>query len=126
MDDILTQCKPVVSKGWLHLTAGIMWSAVGIVLMNLAVRWLRPLDFMVALPFALAGVLLALIFFYFQWVDALKRSLIVSSGSIAPMAVVVDPSDDEAISFYKKYGFITPQDSGKMFLPMATIAKAFE
>ena len=67
MDDILTQCKPVVSKGWLHLTAGLMWSAVGIVLMNLAVRWLRPLDFMVALPFALAGVLLALIFFHFSF-----------------------------------------------------------
>jgi hypothetical protein len=41
------------------------------------------------------------------------------------MAVVVDPIDEEAVSFYKKYGFIELPGSGKMFLPMNTIAKVF-
>jgi hypothetical protein len=42
------------------------------------------------------------------------------------MAVIVDPIDNNAISFYKKYGFIELPDSGKMFLPMTTISKLFK
>ena len=41
------------------------------------------------------------------------------------MAVIVDPIDQEAIRFYKKYGFILLPDSGKMFLLMKTIAELF-
>ncbi len=59
-------------------------------------------------------------------VDAVRRSLMASSDSVASMAVVVDPIDAEAIAFYEKYGFIALLDSNRMFLPMATIAKAFD
>jgi GNAT superfamily N-acetyltransferase len=58
--------------------------------------------------------------------DALKRSYDVSIKSIGSMAVIVDPIDNNAISFYKKYGFIELPDSGKMFLPMTTISKLFK
>ncbi len=54
--------------------------------------------------------------------DALKRSFEVSTTEIGSMAVIVDPLDADAVKFYEKYGFITLPDSGKMFLPMATIA----
>ncbi|WP_290796830.1 GNAT family N-acetyltransferase [Flavihumibacter sp. UBA7668] len=54
--------------------------------------------------------------------DALSRSYQVSL-QIGSMAVVVDPIDQAAIKFYEKYGFIQLPDSGKMFLPMATIAQ---
>jgi predicted GNAT family N-acyltransferase len=54
--------------------------------------------------------------------DALKRSYDTSLASIASMAVVVDPLDEEAMKFYKKYGFIELPDSGKMFIPMQTIS----
>ena len=57
--------------------------------------------------------------------DALKRSFDISSESIGSMAVVVDPLDDDAISFYGKYGFILLPDSGKMFISMNTIKKLF-
>jgi len=57
-------------------------------------------------------------------VDALKRSYFVSLG-VGSMAVIVDPLDEEAVKFYKKYNFISLPDSGKMFLPMATIAQLF-
>ena len=67
MDQILTQCKPVVGKGWLYFTAGLLWTAVGVMLMSLAYGWLRPLGLFAALPFALAGVLLALAFFRFSF-----------------------------------------------------------
>jgi len=58
-------------------------------------------------------------------VDALKRSHIISK-SIGSFAVVVDPLDDVAKSFYDKFGFILLPDSGKMFLPMKTIDQLFE
>jgi hypothetical protein len=37
----------------------------------------------------------------------------------------VNPLDEEAVKFYEKYDFISLPDSGKMFLPMATIATLF-
>lgn len=57
--------------------------------------------------------------------DALKRSFEVSGNKIGSIAVIVDPLAAEAVRFYEKYGFITLPDSGKMFLPMATIASLF-
>jgi GNAT superfamily N-acetyltransferase len=56
--------------------------------------------------------------------DALKRSYLTSM-QVGSMAVIVDPLDEEAVKFYEKYDFILLPDSGKMFLPMATIALLF-
>ncbi|MET7000222.1 GNAT family N-acetyltransferase [Chitinophaga defluvii] len=53
--------------------------------------------------------------------DALKRSF-ENSLTIGSIAVVVNPLDEDAIKFYAKYGFILLPDSGKMFIPMETIA----
>lgn len=58
----------------------------------------------------------------FLLIDALKRSFEVSKV-IGSMAVVVDPIDDLAIEFYKKFGFIILPDSEKMFLSMKIIEK---
>lgn len=58
-------------------------------------------------------------------IDSLKRCL-DTSDSIGAFAVIVDPLDQEAESFYEKYGFIKLPDSGKMFLPMRTIKELFE
>lgn len=58
--------------------------------------------------------------------DALKRSYNTSLGSVGSMAVIADPIDDEAINFYKKYGFILLPDSGKMFISMETISALFK
>lgn len=57
--------------------------------------------------------------------DALKRSYDTSMSSVASMAVIVDPIDEVAVNFYKKYGFILLPDSGKMFIAMDTIATLF-
>lgn len=53
--------------------------------------------------------------------DALFRCYTLSSQSIGAMAVVVDPINDIAVNFYKKYGFEQLPDSEKMFLPMKVI-----
>ncbi len=57
--------------------------------------------------------------------DALKRSYDTSLNSIGSMARVVDPIDEDAVKFYKKYGFIQLPDSGKMFISMNTVAELF-
>ena len=42
--------------------------------------------------------------------------------NIGAMAVIVDPIDEIAVSFYSKYGF-EKLDSGKMFIPMSMVRK---
>jgi len=53
--------------------------------------------------------------------DALFRSYKLSNESIGAMAVVVDPINEKAVEFYRKYGFEQLPDSEKMFLPMKII-----
>ncbi|HEC44547.1 MAG TPA: GNAT family N-acetyltransferase [Bacteroides sp.] len=62
----------------------------------------------------------------FLLIDALRRSYEISKKEIGSMAVVVDPINENAISFYSKYGFILLPDSGRMFLTMKAISKLFE
>ncbi len=56
--------------------------------------------------------------------DALERCLALSS-QLGTLAVIVDPIDDKAVSFYHKYGFISLNDSEKMFIPMSTIRQLY-
>ena len=58
-------------------------------------------------------------------IDAFQRSFAISS-QVASVAIIVDPIDNNAEAFYKKYGFILLQDSSRMFLPMKTIEQLFE
>lgn len=58
-------------------------------------------------------------------IDALKVAFDTSEKHVGSMALIVDPLDDDAKAFYAKYEFIE-LDSGKMFLPMQTIAALFK
>jgi len=58
-------------------------------------------------------------------IDSLKRCF-DTSDSLGVFAVIVDPLDKEAESFYDKYGFIKLPDSNKMFITMKTIKELFE
>lgn len=60
----------------------------------------------------------------FLLMDALQKSS-RASHTIGSMAVVVDPIDDDARSFYAKWEFVDLPGSGKMFIAMSTIAKLF-
>lgn len=50
---------PATKKIWLHLTAGLMWSGVGIMLVAFAANWLGLVHSWMVLLLVLAGVLLA-------------------------------------------------------------------
>lgn len=52
--------------------------------------------------------------------DALKKCMDISD-SLGVLAVIVDPYDEKAVSFYKKYGFILIPSNNKMFIPIKTI-----
>jgi hypothetical protein len=52
-------------------------------------------------------------------VDALRRSFELSS-TIPSHAIIEGPIDEQAITFYKMYGFISLA-SGRMFITMKTI-----
>jgi len=42
-------------------------------------------------------------------------------------AVAVDAKDDEAATFYKRYGFaLLPSQSNRLFLPMSSMNKMFK
>ena len=57
--------------------------------------------------------------------DALHRSLTLSR-QVASAAVIVDAKDDQAATFYRKYGFLElPNILGRLFLPMTTVEQLF-
>jgi hypothetical protein len=55
----LQKFKPGTRKNWLHLTAGLVWLGVGLMLISIASRWLRLVDLSTELLLVLAGLLLA-------------------------------------------------------------------
>ena len=57
-------------------------------------------------------------------IDALKRSYGISN-EIGSFGIVVDPMDDEAKGFYKKFDFIELPDSKKMFIATQTLKVLF-
>lgn len=60
----------------------------------------------------------------FLLVDALKKSY-EAAQSIGSLAVIVDPIDSAAISFYQKFGFVQLPDSQRMLLAMETLKMLF-
>jgi GNAT superfamily N-acetyltransferase len=61
----------------------------------------------------------------FLLMDALHRAL-VQSVAIAAAAIVVDAIDEEAIRFYRHFGFVPfPAIAGRLFLPMQAVGELF-
>jgi len=56
----LEKFKPAVSKYWLMVLAGLMWTVVGIVLCRLACTWLKAVPWSRALPLGSLGLVFAL------------------------------------------------------------------
>ena len=55
--------------------------------------------------------------------DALHRSL-THADQIAAMAVLVDAKDENAVSFYRHYGFLPLQaQPSRLFVPMRLVAQ---
>ena len=57
---LLKKLNPAVSKYWLIVLAGLMWSAVGIILLRLAYIWLATVNWSLGLPLGSLGIISAL------------------------------------------------------------------
>jgi hypothetical protein len=57
---LLKRFKPGVSKYWLLTLAGLMWSAVGVMLCRRAYGWFAVISWKGAIPFEMVSVLMAL------------------------------------------------------------------
>jgi hypothetical protein len=55
----IERLKPAAPKPWLHALSGIVWSAVGVMLLRWTCVWLRPLSPTQAWLYAGAGICLA-------------------------------------------------------------------
>ncbi len=64
---VLDSLKPAVSRYWLVLLAGLLWSAVGLMLCRLAYLWLVPVVWYGAGFLGIIGLLLALIAYRFSF-----------------------------------------------------------
>ncbi len=71
----VSKWTPAVKKIWLHLTAGIMWSGVGIMLMVFAAIWLDEVHSWVILLLVFAGLLLAAGIYFFGFSKLASRNI---------------------------------------------------
>jgi len=63
----LEKWKPAVSKYWLMVLAGLMWTVVGIMLCRLAYIWLKAVPWSRALPLGSLGLVFALAAFRYPF-----------------------------------------------------------
>jgi hypothetical protein len=66
---------PATKKIWLHLTAGIMWSGVGIMLVTFAANWLGLVHSWTVIFLVLAGLLLAAAIYFFGFSKLASRNV---------------------------------------------------
>jgi hypothetical protein len=77
--DTLKKLKPGAPKTWLQLTAGVMWTGVGIFLITLALEWILAPQVSAPWVYLIPGSLLAGLIFYFGFGKlARKNSLRIS------------------------------------------------
>lgn len=67
--------KPAVSKYLLIALAGLMWSAVGVMLCRMAYYWLKEIGWFAALPFGLLGIVLSLATYFFGFSGIARKNI---------------------------------------------------
>lgn len=60
VSSLFSTIRPIVTKKWLFIISGIMWTMVGIILIRVALTWLLPLDTGKALLLGVSGIILSL------------------------------------------------------------------
>jgi hypothetical protein len=71
----IVKLKPEVSKKWLLAAAGLMWSAVGIMLCKLAYQWLVSVSYLWEFIDAIAGLILSVAIYYFGFSKIAKKNI---------------------------------------------------
>ena len=72
---VLAKLKPAVSRYWLIGLAGLMWSAVGVMLCRLAYLWLTDVPWGAAVFVGISGIFLALIAYRFGFSRIAEKNI---------------------------------------------------
>lgn len=73
--DNTNKYKPAVKRKYLILISGLVWVAIGILLIALAINWLSELHFAGTWIYIIAGVIFALIIHHFGFLKIVDKNL---------------------------------------------------
>ena len=71
----MEKMRPLVARHWLFALAGLMWSAVGIMLMWRAWIWLSAMEPAWIIGLVLAGAAIAFAFYYFMFTKTVAKNI---------------------------------------------------
>lgn len=71
----LRKFKPAVRKVWLQFSAGLVWYAVGLMLIDIALGWLRPVVISTMFNLVILGLLLAASIYFFGFSKLAKKNI---------------------------------------------------
>ncbi len=92
----LKSLRPAVSRTWLIVTAGLMWSVVGLMLCRLAYHWLAAIRWRWFAPLELLGIVLALMAHQFCFSRIARKN-------IARLSLLTDKTCILAFQRWKSY-----------------------
>jgi hypothetical protein len=72
---VFSKLKPAVPRNWLIITAGVMWTAVGVILCLMAYHWLTTVVLKWSILFGVTGLLLALVVNYFGFSKIARNNI---------------------------------------------------
>ena len=93
---LLKKLNPAVSKYWLMVLAGLMWSMVGIMLCRLAYIWLAAVNWSLGLPLGSLGIISALAVYRYGFSKIARKN-------IARLCLLSDKTCIFAFQAWKSY-----------------------
>jgi hypothetical protein len=117
MANFLQRFNPSVSKRWLLIIAGLMWSAVGILLISYALGWLSALELVPELAWGAAGAILAVIVYRFGFSN-------IAHKNIRRIKAVAEKVCVFAFQEWKGYGIIVVMMTGGILLRASSLPRA--
>lgn len=70
-----SKLRPAVSLNWLFATAGVTWTAVGIILCLMAYHWLEAIILKRSIFLGMTGLILSLVIFYFGFSKVAMKNI---------------------------------------------------
>ena len=75
LKDSLSRYKPAVVRSKLFILAGVLWSVAGVILFQFSIRWLLAIEVQQEIILALAGLLLAAVFYRWGFRSIVKKNI---------------------------------------------------
>ena len=116
--EFINRYNPAVSKYWLIVVAGAMWTSVGLMLCNYAFNWLAHPLLMSSYILGVAGIAIAIVAYRFQFAKLAKKNI---------NRIMMNPGKVCIFSFqtWKGYLIIIVMITGGILLRNSTIPKPY-